>query len=153
MNRHLVIGTAGLALGMALVATLVVNAHASPSSPSLEWLKSNQGFVVSPLQATEPIGMATAEAAVFSRNAFPLLPKSTPMAAELLMWELPGNQTGLGRMQPVWLITWAQTYTSANPVIAPAGSPAPATPSITYHHMNVIVSATTGKALIAFPSP
>ena len=97
--------------------------------------------------------MATAKATVFSRNAFPLLPKSTPMTAELLMWELPGNQTGLGRMQPVWLITWAQTYTSANPVIAPAGSPAPATPSITYHHMNVIVSATTGKALIAFPSP
>lgn len=90
-----VLDTASSALGMALVATLVVKAQTTPANPPVAW-RASQGLDVSPLNATEPISMAQAEASV------PASGKTAPMVAELVMVSFPETTVpdSLGKPQP-----------------------------------------------------
>ncbi len=69
------------------------------------------------------------------------------MAAELVLFS-NSVMTGLSNPQPAWIFTWNQvSYAGAQ-----ARSSA-AAPLVMFHHMNEVVSATTGKGLMTFSSP
>lgn len=144
MKRSVVVAAPAVALGAALLAAVVVSVQRTPASPTVKWLAS-QGLTISPLNETEPVTMGQAEASV------PALWKRAPMVAELVLFSSPGTTVpeSLGRPQPAWLITWDQTSSSGGAYNESSLPPV----VVTYHHMNLVVSAVTGQTLESFASP
>ena len=89
------------------------------------------------------MGLTAAEAT--ARVAFPKLAATTPMTGELVMFKSPGSPA-LRKPEPAWLITWDATTHAPGPAGSGQGLPV-------YQHMNVLVSARTGRSLLIFPSP
>lgn len=154
MQKTLLSGMMGAVLmaadGCGLSTAASPAAHTHPAGhvtqPSAQVL-AKYGMHVRLADVKPPISRTQAAAIV--KRRWPL-PHRTPVAMELVLFSDP-HVIALRTPQLAWLVTW-------NATSSPVGGPAPSKPSgartgaITYHHMNEVLSAKTGKFLEAFPS-
>ena len=146
-----IIGRYKVATGLAGVLALTIGLIAAttapstqPTSPSTHYL-AKWGMNTQFLKQAEPVSKTHALEAV--QTSFPGLSTSRPIVAELLLFS-DSSMTGLGTPQPVWLFTWNQ-ISYAGPQARSSTSAAP----VIFHHMNEVVSVTTGKGLEIFSTP
>ena len=69
------------------------------------------------------------------------------MAVELVLF-FNSVMNGLRSPRPAWVFTWSEdTYAG------PQERSSTGAPSVVFHHMSEVVSATTGKGVMTFSSP
>ena len=131
---------AGIMVGLTAAATT------SPPGPPSAQALAQGGIVATPLNQVEVV--SASQALQTAEIWYPQM-SSVSVGGELVMFS--DNETdGLATPQPAWLFTWYQV--TDQPLYPKASSPqgSDGTP---WTHMNVAVSAVTGKVLEGFTTP